>query len=177
MPLPAARTFVVTVEDRPGVLNRVVSLIRRRNFNIESLAVGSTERAGVSRMTLVVRADDRIAARVKASLEKLYDVIEVEDVTSAPALVHELAFIKVRAPVEQRTEVLRLCEVFRGRVVDLSPATVVVEMTGSQERVDGLVEVLRPFGIAEMVRTGAVAMLRGGVAEHGRRDESAEAAA
>ncbi len=177
MPLAAARTFVVTVEDRPGVLNRVVSLIRRRNFNIESLAVGSTERAGVSRMTLVVRADDRIAVRVKVSLEKLFDVIDVEDVTSSPAVIHELAFIKVRAAAEQRTEVLRLCEVFRGRVVDLSPATVVVEMTGSQERVDGLIEVLQPFGIAEIVRTGAVAMVRGGVAEQIRREESAEAAA
>ncbi len=168
-------TYVVTVEDRPGVLNRVVSLIRRRGFNIESLTVGTTESKGTSRMTLVVHADDATALRVRASLQKLVDVLDVEDVTGVPTVVHELAFIKVRAPQESRAEVLRICETFRGRVVDLSPATLVVEVTGVQQRVDDLIAALGPRRIVEMVRTGAVAMRRGGEVAAG--EESGEVAA
>ena len=170
---PVPHTFVVSVEDRPGVLNRVVSLVRRRGFNIESLTVGSTEKRGESRMTMVVRADADTARRVGANLLKLVDVLRVEDVTGAPAVVHELAFIKVRAPLEQRTEVLRICETFRGRVVDLSAATVVVEMTGTQQRVDDLISALGPARIVEMVRTGAVAMLRGGEVESDSQEVAA----
>ena len=162
---PSARTFVATVEDRPGVLNRVVSLIRRRGYNIESLAVGSTETPAVSRITLVVQADDDTARRVRASLLKLVDVLHVEDVSDAPSVIHELALVKVFAPDHQRNEVLRICEAFRARIVDLSPATVVLEITGGQDRIEGLLEVLRPFGVAEVVRTGAIAMLRGGEAK------------
>jgi len=162
---PAPRTFVATVEDRPGVLNRVVSLIRRRGYNIESLAVGSTETPSVSRITLVVQADDDTARRVRASLLKLVDVLHVEDVSSAPSVIHELALVKVFAPDHKRNEVLRICEAFRARIVDLSPATVVLEITGGQDRIEGLLEVLRPFGVAEVVRTGAIAMVRGGEAK------------
>jgi acetolactate synthase I/III small subunit len=157
----AARTFVATVEDRPGVLNRVVSLVRRRGYNIESLAVGATESRAVSRITLVVRADEDTARRVRASLLKLVDVLHVDDVTSAPSVIHELALVKVFARAEQRNEVLRICEAFRARIVDLFPATVVLEITGAQDRIEGLVEVLRPFGVSEVVRTGAIAMRRG----------------
>src|SRR4051812_27738456 len=159
---PSARTFVVTVEDRPGVLNRVVSLVRRRGYNIESLAVGATESRAVSRITLVVRADEDTARRVRASLLKLVDVLHVEDVTSVPSVIHELALVKVLAPAEQRNEVLRISEAFRARIVDLSPGTVVLEITGAQDRIEGLLDVLRPFGVAEVVRTGAIAMRRGG---------------
>jgi acetolactate synthase-1/3 small subunit len=162
---PSARTFVATVEDRPGVLNRVVSLIRRRGYNIDSLAVGATESPAVSRITLVVRADEDTARRVRASLLKLVDVLRVDDVTGAPSVIHELALIKVYAPAEQRNEVLRISEAFRARIVDLSPATVVLEVTGGQDRIEGLLEVLKPFGVAEVVRTGAIAMLRGGEAK------------
>jgi acetolactate synthase-1/3 small subunit len=162
---PVPHTFVVTVEDRPGVLNRVVSLVRRRGFNIESLTVGSTEKRGESRMTMVVRADADTARRVQANLLKLVDVLRVEDLTGAAAVVHELAFIRVRAPLEQRNDVLRICETFRGRVVDLSPTTLVVEVTGAQQRIDDLISALGPSRIVEMVRTGAVAMLRGGEVE------------
>ena len=152
-------TFIVHVEDHPGVLNRVVSLFRRRACNIDSLAVGRSEQPGVSRITLVVRADDGAAARLALHLYKIVDVLQVQDVTSAKAVIRELVFVKVGAGT--RTEVLQLCNVFRARVVDLCPASITIEATGTQDKMDGLIEALRPFGILELVRTGAVAMTRG----------------
>ena len=161
MTQPSVRTFLAYLEDRPGVLNRVASLFRRRAFNIESLTVGRTEREGVSRMTLVVRADDDAARRLEANLYKLVNVLAVEDVTHAPAVVRELALIKVRAGADVRVAVMQLCETFRARMVDVAPETLVAEITGAQEKIDGLIEMLRPFGVLELVRTGAVAMTRG----------------
>ena len=156
-----SRTFIVDVEDRPGTLNRVVSLFRRRNYNIDSLSVGRTERPGISRITLVARADDDIAKRIEANLYKLLNVLQVRDITDAPSVVRELAFIKVGADHERRGEVLRLCDLFRARVVDLHSTSLTVEITGTQDKVYRLIEVLRPFGILELLRTGAVAMVRG----------------
>ena len=156
-----SRTFIVDVEDRPGTLNRVVSLFRRRNYNIDSLSVGRTERPGISRITLVARADDDIARRIEANLYKLLNVLQVRDITDAPSVVRELAFIKVDAGQERRAEVLRLCDLFRARVVDLHSTSLTVEITGTQDKVHRLIEVLRPFGILELLRTGAVAMVRG----------------
>ena len=156
-----ARTMIAFVEDRPGALNRIVSLFRRRGFNIDSLSVGRTERPGVSRITLVVQADEDTARRLEANLYKLVNVLFVEDVTGAPAVARELAFVKVRAGPERRSELLQLCDTFRARVVDVGPASIIVESTGAQDKLDGLIDVLRPFGILEMVRTGAVAMARG----------------
>ena len=153
------RTFIVHVEDHPGVLNRVVSLFRRRVCNIDSLAVGKSEQPGVSRITLVVRADAGSAARLVLHLYKIVDVLHVADVTAAKAVIRELVFVKVSAAM--RSELLQLCDVFRARVVDLCPASVTVEATGAQDKMDGLIEALRPFGILELVRTGAVAMTRG----------------
>jgi acetolactate synthase I/III small subunit len=153
------RTFIVHVEDHPGVLNRVVSLFRQRAVNIESLAVGRSEQPGVSRITLVVRAEAGAATRLALRLYKIVDVLQVADVTAAKAVIRELVFIKVSAAL--RSEVLQLCNVFRARVVDLCPASVTVEATGAQDKMDGLIEALRPFGILELVRTGAVAMTRG----------------
>jgi acetolactate synthase I/III small subunit len=155
------RTFLAYVEDRPGVLNRVTSLFRRRGFNIESLTVGRTDRPGVSRMTLVIRSDDDAARRLEANLYKLVNVLSVEDVTHAPSVVRELALIKVRADETVRTTVMQLCEVFRARMLDVAPETLVVEITGTLEKIDGLIEMLRPYGVLELVRTGAVAMTRG----------------
>jgi acetolactate synthase-1/3 small subunit len=156
-----SRTFIVDVEDRPGTLNRVVSLFRRRNYNIDSLSVGRTGQPGVSRITLVVRADADVAHRIQANLYKLVNVLRVEDITDAPSVVRELAFVKVNANHEERGEVLRLCELFRARVVDLHSASITIEITGSQDKVHRLIEMLRPFGILELLRTGAVAMVRG----------------
>jgi acetolactate synthase-1/3 small subunit len=155
------RTFITYVEDRPGVLNRVVSLFRRRGYNIESLTVGRTVRPDVARITLVVSADDDTARRIEANLYKLVNVLYVADVSKSAAVVREMALIKVRAENGRRAEILQLVEVFRARVVDVGPDSLALEITGTQDKIDGLVDVLRPFGLLEMVRTGAVAMLRG----------------
>jgi acetolactate synthase-1/3 small subunit len=154
------RTFVVLVEDVPGVLDRVASLFRRRAYNIESLSVGHTDRRGVSHITVVIEADDRTAALVEANLYKLASVLEVKDVSNLPSVVRDLALIKVRADQKNRAEILQLAEVFRARVVDVSPEALIFEITGSEDKINGLVDVLRPFGILEMARTGVVAMAR-----------------
>ncbi len=155
------RTFVAYVEDKPGVLARVASLFRRRAYNIESLAVGRTDVPGVSRMTIVMEADATTARLVEANLYKQVNVLRVEDVTHEPIIVRDLALIKVSADAEQRPQVLQIVEVFRARVVDVVPEALVVEITGTEDKLQGLVEVLRPFGIIEMVRTGSIAMTRG----------------
>jgi acetolactate synthase-1/3 small subunit len=155
------RTFVVYVEDKPGVLNRVVSLFRRRGFNIESLSVGHTDLTGVSRMTIVMEADDAAARLVEANLYKLVNVVRVEGLTESDAVLRDLALIKVRATTEQRSQVLQIVNVFRARVVDVVTDAMVVEITGSEDKIEGLLDVLRPFGIIEMARTGTIAMRRG----------------
>lgn len=156
---PTPRTLIVHLEDHPGALNRVVSVFRRRACNIESLVVGRSEQPGVSRITLVVAGADGAASRMALNLYKLVDVLHVEDVTSAAAVIREMVFVKLEA--RMRTEVLQLCQIFRARVVDVGPASITVEATGTQDKMDGLIEVLRPFGILELARTGAVAMVRG----------------
>jgi acetolactate synthase-1/3 small subunit len=155
------RTLVAWVEDKPGVLARVASLFRRRAFNISSLTVGHTEQTGVSRMTIVVDSARTDVEKVAQNLRKLVNVIRVEDVTESQCVIRDLALIRVRANSGARSEVMQLVETFRARVVDVGLDTLMVEVTGTEEKVDGLVEVLRPFGIAEMVRTGRVAMVRG----------------
>lgn len=154
------RTFIMHVEDLPGVLNRVTSLFRRRNYNIESLAVGRTEVPGVSRMTIVMQASDDDARRIEANLYKLVNVLRVEDTTWRPAVTRELALIKVRADQHTRTQVLQLADVFRARAIDVGPEAMIFEITGTRDKIDGLAEVLAPFGIIELVRTGSVAMVR-----------------
>ncbi len=155
------KTFVVHVENKPGVLTRVASLFRRRAFNIDSLTVGRTEKPEVSRMTITVDADRDQARRIEASLYKLVNVLLVEDITEEPAITRDLAMIKVAAQHDQRSHVLQLANVFRARVVDVAPDSVILEITGGEDKIDGLLEVLRPFGVLEMVRTGIVAMRRG----------------
>jgi len=155
------RTFVAYVEDRPGVLNRISSLFRRRNYNIVSLNVGRTHEVGVSRMTFRVEANEDSARRIEANLYKLVNVLSVEDITDKPSVSRDLALIKVAVGPQKRAEVLQLCEVFRARAVDVGPDTLIVEITGTQDKIDGLVAILQPFGVAEMVQTGTVAMTRG----------------
>jgi acetolactate synthase I/III small subunit len=154
-------TFVAYVEDVPGVLNRVASLFRRRGYNIESLTVGQTEKEGVSRMTFVMEGDDTTARLMEANLYKLVNVLRVQDVTYVPSVLRDLALIKVSAPPAVRAQVLQVVEVFRARVVDVATEALVIEITGTEDKIMGLVEVLEPFGIIEMVRTGLVAMTRG----------------
>ncbi len=155
------QTLIAIVENKPGVLNRVASLFRRRNFNIDSLNVGRTDNPKVSRMTLVVDSGDAEARLVEANLYKLVNVIDVQDVTGQPTVLRELAMIKVAATPEQRTEIISLANVFKAKIVDVGAESLILQITASDDRVDSLVELLRPWGIKELVRTGHVAMMRG----------------
>jgi acetolactate synthase-1/3 small subunit len=154
-------TFAVYVDNKPGVLNRVASLFRRRAFNIESLTVGHTDRPGESRMTIVVDTDEAGGRRLEANLYKLVNVRRVENISAIPSVYRDLAMIKVAASAESRTHIMQLVDVFRARVVDVSPDSLVIEITGTEDKIDGLLEVLRPYGVIEMVRTGRVGMARG----------------
>jgi acetolactate synthase-1/3 small subunit len=158
-------TLVAKVMDQPGVLNRVASLFRRRAFNIDSLTVGHTEDKEFSRMTIVVDTARVPAPIVAANLRKLIPVAEVVDVTHLPTVDRDLALIRVRAKPQERAELASLVDIFRARIVDVSAESVIVEVTGDEQKVDGLVELLRPRGILEMIRTGKVAMVRGSLAE------------
>jgi acetolactate synthase-1/3 small subunit len=154
-------TLIAKVENKPGVLNRVVSLFRRSNFNIESLNVGRTENPDISRMTIVMENLRTDISLVEANLYKLVNVIDVQDVTNQPSVVRDLALIKVSASAENRSEIANLAGIFRANIVDVAPDSVIIEITGTENKIESLVELLRPMGILEMVRTGQVAMLRG----------------
>ncbi len=160
-PVDNVRTFVAYVEDKPGVLNRVASLFRRRNYNIISLNVGRTHEEGISRMTFQVEATADQAKRIEANLYKMVNVLSVHDITDEPRMVRDLALIKVIAAPDRRGDVLNLVQIFRARAVDVSPETLTVEITGDQGKIQGMVKALEPFGIIEMVQTGTVAMSRG----------------
>ncbi len=155
-------TLVALMEDKPGVLNRVSGLFRRRNYNIESLSVGHSETPGISRMTIVVNGDERVVEQVVRQLEKLINVTQVVNVTNMPTVVRELALIKVKASHGTRSEIVELANIFRARVVDVGATSLTVEITGPEDRVNSFIDLLRPFGIEEMARTGRVAMVRGG---------------
>ncbi len=154
-------TFVVFVEDKPGVLNRVVSVIRRRLFNVASLSVGQTHQNGVSRITMVVDSDKKEIERIIPYLYKLVNVLYVEDITQKPLVSRDLVMIKVRAEPETRAQLMTLSEIYRARVVDVANQSLIFEVTGDEEKVNRFVDNLRPYGIIEMARTGTVAMERG----------------
>lgn len=156
------QTLIALVEDKPGVLNRVASLFRRRNFNIESLAVGHSEQPGVSRMTIVTDEVEHLRRSViRANLLKLINVIDVQDVTDSPCVVRETALIKVQADAAQRGQIMDVTEMYRARIVDVATETLIVEVTGESEKINALLGVLQPYGILEMMRTGKIAMTRG----------------
>ena len=157
------RTLIAFMEDKPGVLNRVASLFRRRNFNIESLSVGHSETPGISRMTLVVDCDTEIQQeQVVKQFLKLVEVTKViEAVTPEQAVHRELALVKVSATMETRPSIIQLVDVFRAQVIDVSATSLTIEITDTEDRVDSLISLLRPFGIKDLARTGRVAMLRG----------------
>lgn len=160
-------TLIALMEDKPGVLNRVSSLFRRRNYNIQSLAVGHSETRDISRMTVVVDGDNRVVEQVVKQLSKLVNVTEVLDVTDSPSVIRELALVKVKAGPGKRSEIIELAQVFRGRIVDVGPDSMTVEITGAEDRVNSLVSLLRPYGIEELARTGRVAMVRSGNGSNG----------
>lgn len=154
-------TLVILVEDKPGVLNRVASLFRRRAYNIESLTVGHTDIDGLSRMTITVEGDNDHVERLTSYLYKLVNVIQIEDLTEKRMVSRDLALIKVSTVTDRRAEIFQMVEVFRARVIDVTSNSLIIEITGDADKVDGFVDVLKPLGIIEMVRTGAVAMERG----------------
>jgi len=169
-PVVTQRTLVAYVEDLPGVLNRVASLFRRRNYNIVSLTVGRTHEPGMSRITLVVEADPDVSRRIQANLYKLVNVVSVEDITDVPNLIRDVALIKVSTNQSDaetdaavvREAICRLAEDYRARVVDVADDAMTLEVAGRLEKIEKIVEALRPFGILEMAQSGVIAMSRGG---------------
>jgi len=159
---PTKHTLVAIVENKPGVLTRVASLMRRRNFNIESLAVGTTEDPSISRMTIVIDASKTNAALVERNLYKLVNVIDVQDLTDVPSVVRELALIKVRiSDAQHRGEIKQIADMFQSRVVDVAKDSCIIEVTGEEQKVDSMLRVLEDYGILEVGRTGRIAMARG----------------
>jgi acetolactate synthase-1/3 small subunit len=156
-------TVSVLVNNQPGVLQRVSGLFGRRGFNIESITVGESEELGLSRMVIVTTGDDSTLEQISKQLYKLIDVIKVVDLSSNPMVARELALIKVNAEPIMRPEILGIVETFRAAVVDIGPASIIVQVVGDSDKIDAMVELLRPYGIRELSRTGATAMIRGSV--------------
>ena len=154
-------TISVLVENEFGVLTRVASLFSGRGFNIDSLSVAPTNEEGMSRMTIVTRGDENILEQITKQLNKLIDVIKVIDFTEGSAIDRELALVKVTAEDENRAEVLRIVDIFRAKIIDVTPKSYTIEATGSPLKIDAILELLRPLGLKELVRTGAVAIGRG----------------
>jgi len=154
-------TMIAWVEDKPGVLNRVSGLFGRRNFNIESLTVGQTEKPGVSRMTFVVKGGERDVQQVRMQLYKLINVLEIQDVTHEPRVEYEMALIRIRAESQTRGEIMQLVNIYRANIVDVDLHSVIIRIVAKEDRVNALLRLLDQFGIEEMVRTGRVAMVRG----------------
>jgi acetolactate synthase I/III small subunit len=155
-------TLVALVQDKPGVLNRMVSLFRRRGFNIASIAVGSSETVGISRITFVVDGSVTMVEQVrKQLLAKVVEVVKVLDITEEEIVIRELALIKVKAPAGSRSEIIQIVDIFRSDIVDVSQDSLTVEITGTEDKINSLVDLLRPFGIKEIARTGRIAMARG----------------
>jgi len=154
-------TLVALVEDKPGVLNRMASLFRRRGFNIESIAVGHSEIPHLSRMTIVVDGTTAMVEQVRKQLDKVVDVVRVSDITSDNLIARELALIKVKATSSTRSEIMQIVDTFRANIVDVGSDSVTVEVTGDEEKVNSLFNLLRGFGVKELARTGRIAMPRG----------------
>ncbi|MFO7996527.1 MAG: acetolactate synthase small subunit [Dehalococcoidia bacterium] len=154
-------TLVALVEDKPGVLNRIASLFRRRAFNIQSLTVGGSEHPGLSRMTIVAGGDSAQVEQVRKQLEKLINVVRVSDITEEDMVTRELALIKVKATASTRSEIIQIVDIFRANIVDVAPGSLTVEVTGDEDKLNSLLVLLRNFGVKELSRTGKIALTRG----------------
>ena len=154
-------TITALVEDKPGVLNRISNMFRRRGFNIASLAVGRSEIPNLSRMTFVVEGDDAVVEQVTKHLHKLIDVVKVSDMSNENTVTRELSLIRVRANVQTRSEIMQMVDIFRANIVDVAPDSLIIEVTGDEDKVDSLQDLLRSFGVVEVMRTGTIAMGRG----------------
>lgn len=157
-------TLVALVEDKPGVLNRMASLFRRRGFNIESITVGRSEHPHLSRIILVVDGATTMVEQVRKQLDKVIEVVKVSDITNDSFVARELALIKVKATSATRGEIIQIVDIFRANIIDVSPESLTIEVTGDEDKMDSLYNLLRGFGIKEVVRTGRIAMTRGGTA-------------
>ncbi len=154
-------TLAVLVENRYGVLSRVAGLFARRGYNIDSLAVGVTEDPTISRMTIVVRGDDLVLEQVTKQLNKLIDVIRVTDLGTEDTVERELVLIKVNSDVKNRSEIMQIADIFRAKIIDVASKSMIIEVTGDENKIKAIEQLLKPFGIKEMVRTGKIALRRG----------------
>lgn len=156
-------TLSVLVENHPGVLAQISGLLSGRGFNIRSIAAGETEESSVTRIVMAVEGDDRVIDQVKKQLDRLIDVIRITDLTEVPSVDRELALVKVSTTLSRRAEVFQIVDVFRAKIVDLAHTSLTVEVTGTTDKVEALIEMLKPFGIKEIVRTGKISIARGEV--------------
>jgi len=154
-------TLVAIVQDKPGVLNRMASLFRRRGFNIESIAVGHSEVAHLSRVTIIVNGSNAMVEQVRKQLDKLVDVVRVSDITGDNITVRELALVKVKATAAARSEIIEIADIFRANIVDVASDSLTIEITGDEDKIESMLKLLKGFGIREIARTGRVAMVRG----------------
>jgi acetolactate synthase-1/3 small subunit len=154
-------TLVAIVEDKPGVLNRIASLFRRRGFNIDSIAVGHSEVAHLSRVTIVVNGSNAMVEQVRKQLDKLIDVVRVSDITANDITIRELALIKVKAASASRSEIIEIADIFRANIVDVASDSLTIEITGDEDKINSILKLLKGFGIKEIARTGRIAMVRG----------------
>ena len=162
-------TLVAWMRDKPGVLNRVSGMLRRRNFNIDSLQVSHSETPGISRMTFVVDGNEHMVNQVITQMQKVVDVTRVEDITHRPIVVRELALIRVQTSAETRSEIVQIVNIYRGEIIDVAMDSMVVQIVGAEDRIDSLIDLLTHFGVIEMVRTGRVALVRGSAQRKRRR--------
>lgn len=154
-------TLSVLVENKPGVLARVAELFARRGFNIESLAVGTTEKPDISRMTIVVDVEEHSLEQVRKQLHKLVNVIEIVDLDPEVSVAREMIMVKIKVDADNRTEIIEIVDIFRGKIVDVSRQSIIVEITGNASKLKAFEDLVKPYGIREMVRTGKVALPRG----------------
>ena len=173
---PMKHTLVALVEDKPGVLNRVSNLFRRRGFNIDSITVGHSEKPDISRMTIVVNGSGASVEQVRKQLDKLIETVKVQDITSEEIVTREMALIKVKATSNTRSEIIQIVDIFRANIVDVSVESLIIEVTGDEDKLDSLLNLLRTFEVKEVVRTGRIAMTRGSTTtgEPGRKTISEE---
>ena len=166
-------TLVAIVEDKPGVLNRMASLFRRRGFNIESIAVGHSEVPHLSRVTIIVNGSNAMVEQVRKQLDKLIDVVRVSDITGGNITVRELALIKVKATSATRSEIIEIADIFRANIVDVASDSLTIEITGDEDKIDSMLKLLRGFGVREIARTGRVAMVRGNLGTRPKEEKAA----
>ena len=170
-------TLVAIVEDKPGVLNRMASLFRRRGFNIESIAVGRSELPHLSRVTIIVNGSNAMVEQVRKQLDKLIDVVRVSDISAEKITVRELALVKVKANSATRSEIIEIADIFRANIVDVAADSLTIEITGDEDKIDSMLKLLRGFGVREIARTGRVAMVRGNLGTVPKEERTAKSQA